>query len=324
MNTIGVLDAVWRDLRHAARLLRRNPGFASIAVLSLALGIGANTAIFSLVNAFLLRSLPVRNPEELVLFRAVEGVNGRMSRAGENNGSIDPATGRNSTTSFSLLILDRFRATPSGLSEVFAFAPVSQPNVLIDGQPEIAASAQLVSGNYHAGLGVPARLGRIFTMEDDRRSAQPVAVISFRYWDARFGRDPGVIGKTIAVNRVPTVIVGVTPPGFDGAAQAGESPDISLVLAHHLEYQAEPYRADAALVLVASHHGSRRAGCDAGAGARGARAGLPGSGARRMGRGPGVVTPRPAPCRPIQRWPPTPAPRARTTCDGSMPGRSTS
>jgi len=237
MNTIGVLDAFCRDLRHAARLLRRNPGFASIAVLSLALGIGANTAIFSLVNAFLLRSLPVRNPEELVLFRAVEGVNGRMSRAGENNGSIDPATGRNSTTSFSLLILDRFRATPSGLSEVFAFAPVSQPNVLIDGQPEIAASAQLVSGNYHAGLGVPARLGRIFTMKDDRRSAQPVAVISFRYWDARFGRDPGVIGKTIAVNRIPTVIVGVTPSGFDGAAQAGESPDVTLALAHHLEYQ---------------------------------------------------------------------------------------
>jgi predicted permease len=237
MNTIGILDALWRDLRHAARLLQLNPAFSSVAVLSLALGIGVNTAVFSLVNEVLLRSLSVKNPGELVLFRAVEGVGGRLSRAGENNGSIDAATGRNSSTSFSLLIFERFRSHPSALSDVFAFAPVSQPNVLIDGQPELAASVQLVSGSYHGGLGVPARLGRVFTEEDDQSSVPPVAVISYRYWDARFGRDPGVIGKTIAVNRVSTSIVGVTPPGFDGTAQAGESSDISLILAHHLLYQ---------------------------------------------------------------------------------------
>ena len=179
-----------------------------------------------------------------MLFRAVDGVNGRMSRAGENNGSIDPVTGRNASTSFSLLTLERFRTRPSALSAVFAFAPVSQPNVLIDGQPEVAASVQLVSGNYHTGLGVSSRLGRVFTEDDDQPAAQPVAVISFRYWDARFGRAPGVIGKTIGVNRVPTTIVGVTPPGFDGAAQAGESPDISVVLAHYLAYQ--PTRTDRA------------------------------------------------------------------------------
>jgi len=237
-NTFAPVDALWRDLRHAARLLRLNPGFASVAVLSLALGIGANTAIFSLVNEFLLRALPVKNPHQLVLFRAVEGVNGRMSRAGENNGSIDPATGRSSTTSFSLLIFERFRARQAALSDVFAFAPFSsQPHVLVDGQPETAVSAQLVSGTYHAGLGVAARAGRTFTPDDDVPSAAPSAVLSYRYWDARFGRDPGVLGKTIVINRVPTVVIGVTPPGFGGAGQVGESPDISLPLAHYLRFQ---------------------------------------------------------------------------------------
>ena len=242
------MNTFWRDVRYAVRLLRLSPGFTAVAVVSLALGIGANTAIFSLVNEFLLRSLPVRNPSELVLFRAVEGVNGRMSRAGENNGSIDPVTGRSSSTSFSLRILDRFRAqlaaqpAQATVQDVFAFAPVSQPNVLVDGQPEIAVSAQLVSGSYHAGLGVPAYLGRTFTPDDDLAAAAPVAVITFRYWDTRFGRDPGAVGKTIALNRVPLTIVGVTPPGFAGAAQVGESPDVSVPLAHYLRVQ--PTRSD--------------------------------------------------------------------------------
>jgi hypothetical protein len=171
LNTINPLETLWRDLRYGARLLRLNPTFALVAVVSLALGIGANTAIFSLLNEFLLRSLPVRNPGDLVLFRAVEGVDGRMSRAGENNGSIDPATGRHSSTSFSLLIFERFRHRAAALSDVFAFAPISRPHVVVDGEPEITVSAQLVSGNYHAGLGVPARLGRVFADDDDRPSA---------------------------------------------------------------------------------------------------------------------------------------------------------
>ena len=225
------------DLKLALRQLWKSPGFTAVAVLSLALGIGANTAIFSLVNEFLLRSLPVRNPEELVLFRLTEGVRGRLSRGGENNGSIDPVTGRGSSTSFSLLMFQRFRKQHSALSEIFAFAPFSQVNVLVDGRPELNVSAQLASGNYHTGLGVPAILGRTFTDDDDQASATPVAVISYRYWENRFRLDPAVVGKTIQINRVPTTIVGVTSPGFAGAMQAGESVDVSVPLAHYLRFQ---------------------------------------------------------------------------------------
>jgi predicted permease len=225
------------DLRMAVRHLAKSPGFSIVALLSLAVGIGANTAVFSLVNDFLLRPLPVRDPDELVLLRNVEGAGGRMSRGGENNGSIDPLTGRPASTSFSLLAFERMRATRAPLSDLFAFAPFSQVNVLVLGQPEIAVSAQMVSGTYHTALGVSPALGRILTTQDDQPAATPVAVISFRYWERRFGRRPDVLGQTIAINRVPTTIVGVTAKGFDGAMQAGESPDITVPLAHYLRFQ---------------------------------------------------------------------------------------
>jgi predicted permease len=225
------------DIRIAIRQFGKSPGFTIVALLSLAVGIGATTVIFSLVNDFLLRPLPVRNPGDLVLLRNIEGAGGRMSRGGENNGSIDPVTGREASTSFSLLGFQRMRAQRAPLTDLFAFAPFSQVNVLIDGQPEISATAQMVSGSYYSGLGVTAALGRTFTEFDDRVSADPVAVISFRYWERRFGRRPDALGKTIAVNRIPTTIVGVTARGFDGTMQAGESPDVTVPLAHYLRFQ---------------------------------------------------------------------------------------
>jgi predicted permease len=219
------------------RRLVHSPGFTAIAVLSLALGIGANTAVFSLVNEVLLRSLPVKDPDRLILLRNVQGPSGRMSRAGENNGSIDPVTGRASSTSFSLLALENFRAHHPGLSDVFAFAPFNQINLLVDGVPETEVLGQLASGGYHAGLGVSTVLGRPLTEDDDRLSAPPVAVLSWRFWQRRFGGDPSVIGKTVQVNRVPAVIVGVTPQGFAGALQIGESADVTVPLALHARFQ---------------------------------------------------------------------------------------
>ncbi len=231
------LADVRHDIRVGMRQLAHSPGFTTVAALSLALGIGANTAVFSVVDDVLLRSLPVRDPNHLVLFRNVQGRSGSMSQAGENNGSVDPATGRASSTSFSLLALEGFRAHHPGLVDVFAFAPLNQINLIVDGEPETEVLGQLVSGGYHAGLGVSAILGRTLTQEDDRLSEAPVSVISWRYWQRRFGGDPSVIGKTVQVNRVPTVIVGVTPRGFAGAMQVGESADITVPLALHSLFQ---------------------------------------------------------------------------------------
>jgi predicted permease len=220
----------------------KTPGFTVTVVLTLALGIGANTAIFSLVNDVLLRELPVRAPGELVLLRTVDGRDGRLSRAGENNGSVDPVTGRSASTSFSLLTFERFRSSGRALSHVFAFAPFNRITLLIDGHAETTDMGQLVSGDYFAGLGVSAIVGRTLTDADDQPSAPPVAVISSRFWERRFNRNPSVIGKTIQVNRVPVTLVGVTPPGFAGAMQIGEWVDISLPLAQHGRFQPDRAR----------------------------------------------------------------------------------
>ena len=229
-------------IRLAVRGLLKTPGFTVTVVLTLALGIGANAAVFSLVNDVLFRSLPVHDPGELVLFRNVEGRDGRLSRAGENNGSVDPVTGRSASTSFSLLTFERFRSSGRALSHVFAFAPFNRITLLIDGQPETTDMGQLVSGDYFAGLGVSAIAGRMLTETDDQPSAPPVAVISSRFWERRFNRDPSVVGRTIQVNRVPVTVIGVTPPGFAGTMQIGEWVDITLPLAQHGRFQ--PDRAE--------------------------------------------------------------------------------
>src|SRR5687767_6641750 len=171
------------DLRLAFRQLLKSPGFAAVAIVSLALGIGANTAIFSLVNDFLLRSLPVKSPAELVIFRAIDGAQGsRMSRSRWGNGYTDPVTGFNTGTSFSLLVLQRFGENHPALTDVFGFMVLAQPNILVDGVPEVSASTQLVSGRYFRGLGLTPLAGRLLTVDDDQPSSASVVVISDRYW----------------------------------------------------------------------------------------------------------------------------------------------
>lgn len=221
----SLMGSFLQDLRYGIRMLLKSKAFTAIAVLSLALGIGANTALFSLVDAVMLKLLPVKNPNELVLFNWLSGPRG-LSRGITGTTNRDP-NGMVTSTSFSYLTFERIRDNNQTLSDVFAFAQLYELNVSIEGQPEIAGG-QLVSGNYYSGLGVQTIMGRTIAADDDIPSATPVAVITYRYWQHRFAKDPEIVGKTVSINNVPVTIIGVTPPEFFGALQVGESADLSI------------------------------------------------------------------------------------------------
>ncbi|PYV39309.1 MAG: hypothetical protein DMG06_23520, partial [Acidobacteria bacterium] len=214
------------DFRYAFRMLLKTPGFTGVAVLTLALGIGANTAIFSLIDAVMLKVLPVKNAEQLVLLNwaSPKWATGILTNLSGNYWTDD--SGRFTSTSFSYPFFRQIHDQNKVFSAVFAFADLGL-NVNIDGKAELAAG-QLVSGDYYRGLGIQAALGRTITAEDEKASGQtPVAVISYGYWKRRFGLDPSAVGKSINLNAIPFTIIGVTPPEFFGL-QPGSSPDISI------------------------------------------------------------------------------------------------
>ena len=207
---LRLLDETRADIRYGFRGLRRSPGFAISAVLSLALGIGGNTAIFKLVDVVLLRSLPVSQPEQLVVL------------ATKNTGQ-EPSYG------FSFRTFQSLRVQVHTLSDVAASAPI-RLNVEIDRAPQPTASGQLVSGNYYNLLGVPAVIGRTLEPSDDRRPGEgAVAVLGYGYWQRQFGRDPAVIGRVVRLNGTPFTIVGVSAPEFFGT-HVGEATDIAMPL----------------------------------------------------------------------------------------------
>ena len=217
---------MFQDLRYGLQVLVKNPGFTLVAVLTIAIGVGANTALFSVVDAVLLKKLPVNEPDRLVLLKA--SWNGEKFGTGGFNGSnrLDKATGMTVGTSFPLQTYTRFRQEPGPLSDVFAFASVDM-NVNAGGQAEVV-SGQVVSGNYYSALGVPAILGRTITDADDYASSAPVAVLSHRFWTTRFNGDPSVIGKQININNVAFTIAGVSPPDFNGTMDVGSTMDVAI------------------------------------------------------------------------------------------------
>src|SRR5262245_27939401 len=199
------------DLKFAFRQLLKNPGFTAVAVLTLALSIGANTAIFTVINTVLLRSLPVKRPDELVQVLVASG------------------SPRNDYV-FSYPCYQRLRDGTRVLSGLFAAGGLGLKDRLLvpnAGNPETEfVRAQAVSGNFFSVLGVEAMLGRTFTVEDDQAGRpQAVAVISHSFWQRRFAADPLIVSKAITFDEVPFTIVGVTPPGFFGF-QPGENPDL--------------------------------------------------------------------------------------------------
>ncbi|HEX8184614.1 MAG TPA: ABC transporter permease, partial [Blastocatellia bacterium] len=221
-------EEMFQDVRYGMRMLGRSPIFTIVAVASLALGIGANTAIFSLVNAVLLKKLPVKNPDQLIL---LHWVSGKDFPAKAISGNVDMRDDKATSTSFSYSAFEQFRDHNETLSDVIAFTDVGRLNVSIDGEAELVGG-QLVSGGYYDGLGVKTIIGRVITADDDRVSgAEPVAVISYAYWQRRFGGDPAAVGKTIYVNNSPFTIAGVTPPEFSGTLQVGSSPELSMPIA---------------------------------------------------------------------------------------------
>ncbi len=214
-----MLQGIMQDIRYGLRLLSKNPGFTAVAVLSLALGIGANTAIFTLINAVLLRSLPVHNPQELV----------SLNLADVRNGNYRRWTDGNSNTAFPYPTYEQMRDRNQVFSSLFAFKVFGRLTVQVNGDAELARG-QFVTANYFPSLGVRPILGHGFAEEDGRADADPVAVISHGYWQRRFGGDPGVIRKKIALNGVPFTISGVTPAEFFGL-QAGSAIDVSMPFA---------------------------------------------------------------------------------------------
>jgi predicted permease len=212
------LETLIQDLRYASRVLRKSPGFTAVAVLTLALGIGASTAIFSLINAIMLRSLPVQDPQHLVLFQW-------ESDKWPPHFSM---TGWRSGFSFSYETFKEFSAQQNVMSSVFAFVPLGfndqNTTVGINGEPTLADGA-MVTGQYFSGLGVTPLLGRGITDADEDPGAPRAVVISYAYWTRRFARDPSIIGKSVTLNGIPFTIAGVTPGNFYGIS-VGTEPDL--------------------------------------------------------------------------------------------------
>ena len=218
-----------QDLRYGVRVLLQNPGFAAVAILSLALGIGVNTAIFSLIDTVLLKSLPVKDPQSLVLLSDPASAG---ALAGTQSGD---------RSLFTYEEFERLRAHNKVFASMFASeSNASRVNFSIGAGSLEEARSRLVTEDYFTTLGVEPAIGRLFSPADNRGpGSDPYVVLSYNYWKKRFGLDPGVLGKSIQIHKTFFTLIGVAPPGFFGET-VGESP--ALFLPMMMEPQVKPGR----------------------------------------------------------------------------------
>jgi putative ABC transport system permease protein len=214
MNTLDWLDSVWRDVRYAVRVLRRSRSFAIVAVLSLMLGVGANTAIFQLIDTLRLRTLPVPHPETLVQVRVDSHGQGRTGSFTSRNPSMTNP------------LWERLRQEPHGLSSLFAWGPTQFD--LATGGESRPVEGLFVSGSFFGALQVRPAAGRLIMDADDRRGcAAPGVVISHRFWQRQFAGDPAAVGRSLTLDGEPLEIIGVSDPRFFGM-EVGRSFDVAV------------------------------------------------------------------------------------------------
>jgi predicted permease len=204
------MSGLLQDLRYALRQLRRSPGFTAVAVITLALGIGANTAIFSFIDAVLLRSLPVKDPQQLVLFAWNARVQPKLQGHSDYGDCADMA---HSDCSFSIPFFKTIRAQDDAFSGMAAFAGPLDVDITGNGAASIAGGTY-VSGDFFSTLGISTFIGRPLSPSDDTPSAPPAIVLSYAYWVRAFGSDRSAIGRTVQLDNTAATIVGVADPHF--------------------------------------------------------------------------------------------------------------
>jgi predicted permease len=239
-----LLEQLAQDVKYGLRTMARNPTFTALAAVSLALGIGANTAIYSFIDSILLRALPVPDPGSLVEIKWRSKPIAFGSSAGSEfvlhsiNGSTYKDRGGETASIFPLPAFERLQqASPAVFSSLFAYEPAGNVTVMVNGESQLAAG-EYVSGEFFRGLGVVPAAGRLIATEDDRVGAPAVAVISMGYCQRRFGSPTEAAGQAILINNVPFMVAGVTSPGFFGV-DPGAAPDVYLPLHTNLLLEKE-------------------------------------------------------------------------------------
>jgi len=209
------------DLKHAYRMLMQSKGWTLVVLLSLAIGIGATTALFTAVNGLLLQTIPVRDPDSLVSLKWT-GKND-MVRSSSDYGFSTPHNGQNVRSTVSYAIYQQLRSANQTLTDVIGGTSLESFNFSSNGSSEIATSFG-VTGNYFKVLAVSATAGRVIEESDERPGAEPVAVLSYAFWQRRFGGDTSIVGKTVRLNNTVVTIVGVLPPSFIGIQRMADTP----------------------------------------------------------------------------------------------------